>query len=113
MPFKWDHSKSQKNSMGQKKVLFGGFLLDKTGYKLDPALSRALSEFPTPKSPTDVRSFFGLENQLCNFSNEIADLLMPMKSLLKKGVMFQFLPEHETAFRAARESIGRQNIGIH
>ena len=44
------------------EVLFGGFLLNKDGYRIDPALSKALSEFPTPKSATDVKSFFGLAN---------------------------------------------------
>ena len=95
----------RKIQWDKKEVLFAGFLLDPTGYRLDPALNKALLEFPTPTSPTDVRSFFGLANQLCNFSDEIADLLSPMKSLLKKGVMFQFLPEHEVAFKAAREHL--------
>ena len=95
----------RKVQWDKKEVLFGGFLLDPTGYRLDPTLNKALSEFPTPTSPTDVRSFFGLANQLCNFSDEIADVLAPIKSLLKKGVMFQWLPEHQTAFEKAREHL--------
>jgi hypothetical protein len=58
-----------------------------------------------PRSPTNVRSFLGLANQLCNFSDEIADTLAPMKSLLKKGVMLQWLPEHQSAFDKAREHL--------
>ena len=95
----------RKIQWDKKEVLFGGFLLDPSGYRLDPVLNKALLEFPVPTSPTDVRSFFGLSNQLCNFSDEIADLLAPIKSLLKKGVMFQWLPEHQTAFEKAREHL--------
>ena len=95
----------RKIQWDKKEVLFGGFLLDPSGYRLDPALNKALLEFPVPTSPTDVRSFFGLANQLCNFSEDIADLLAPIKSLLKKGVMFQWLPEHQTAFEKAREHL--------
>ena len=95
----------RKIQWDQREVLFAGFLLDPTGYRIDPALNKALLEFPTPTSPTDIRSFYGLANQMCNFSQEIADLLAPLKSLLKKGVMFQFLPEHDVAFRAAREHL--------
>ena len=95
----------RKVQWDKSEVLFGGFLLDPQGYRLDPALNKALSEFPVPTSPTDVRSFFGLSNQLCNFSDEIADKLAPIKSLLKKGVMFQWLPEHQKAFEEAREHL--------
>ena len=95
----------RKIQWDKKDVLFGGFLLDPTGYRLDPALNKALLEFPVPTSPTDVRSFFGLANQLCNFSDEIADMLAPIKPLLKKGVLFQWLPEYQAAFEKAREHL--------
>ena len=77
---------------------------------MDPALSKALREFPTPKSQTDVRSFFGLANQTCNFSSEISELLAPLKSLLKKGTKFQWLPEYETAFQKAREHLSSPKV---
>ena len=95
----------RKIQWDQPEVLFGGFLLNASGYRIDPALTKALSEFPTPNNPTDVRSFFGLANQICNFSDEISQLLAPLKSLLKKGVMFQWLPEHQEAFNLAREHL--------
>jgi hypothetical protein len=50
-----------------------------------------------------MRSFFGLANQTCNFSDEISEILHPLKVLLKKGSMFQWLPEHESAFLKAKE----------
>ena len=100
----------RKIQWDKKEVLFGGFLLDKNGYRIDPSLTKALSEFPTPTTPTDVRSFFGLANQICNSSDEISRLLAPLKSLLKKGVMFQWLPEHQTAFEMAREHLASPKV---
>ena len=100
----------RKIQWDKKEVLFGGFVLDPTGYRIDPRLTSALSEFPTPTTPTDVRSFFGLANQICNFSEEISVLLAPIKSLLKKGVMFQWLPEHQSAFEAAREHLSSPKV---
>jgi hypothetical protein len=35
-------------------VLFGGFLVNSEGYQIDPSLSKALREFPRPKSQMDV-----------------------------------------------------------
>ena len=100
----------RKVQWDQPEVLFGGFLLNSSGYRIDPSLTKALAEFPTPTTPTDVRSFFGLANQICNFSDEISQLLMPLKSLLKKGVMFQWLPEHQTAFDLAREHLASSKV---
>jgi len=92
----------KKIQWDKKEVLFGGYLLTPNGYQIDPALNKALAEFPVPKSQTDVRSFCGLANQTCNFSNEISELLSPLKSLLKKGTKFDWLPEFQTAFEKAR-----------
>jgi hypothetical protein len=92
----------KKIQWDKEEVLFGGFLLSPSGYRIDPTLTKALAEFPVPKNQTDVRSFMGLANQTCNFSDEISSLLMPLKGLLKKGVKFEWLPEFQTAFEKAR-----------
>ena len=93
---------TSKIQWNKPEVLFGGFLVNKDGYRLDSTLTRALSDFPIPKNITDVRSFCGLANQLCNFSAEISTLLLPLKPLLKKGTKFQWLEEHQKAFEHAR-----------
>ncbi len=66
----------RKVQWNKPEVLFGGFLVNSEGYQIDPSVSKALHEFPRPKCQTDVCSFFGLANQTCNFSTEIADLLV-------------------------------------
>ena len=87
------------------EVLFGGFIVDSEGYRIDPSLSDALRNFSQPKNVTDVRAFFGLANQTCNFSDEISEMLLQLKPLLKKGIVFQWLPEHEEAFDKAKEHL--------
>jgi len=87
------------------EALFGGFVVDHEGYRIDPALIEALRQFPTPKSQTDVRSFMGLANQTCNFSRDIAKALEPLKDLLKKNVTFTWQPEHQAAFEIATEEL--------
>ena len=100
----------KKIQWDKSEVLFGGYQLSQNGYKLDPALNRALAEFPIPKNATDVRSFHGLANQLAHFSDEIAFMLAPLKTLLKKGIQFLWLPEHQTAFLAAREHLASEKV---
>jgi predicted aspartyl protease len=98
----------RKIQWDKQEVLFAGFLLNPTGYRLDPSLNKALSEFPVPTNQTDVRSFCGLANQLSNSSQDIATSLVPLSSLLKKGRMFQWLPEHQTAFESARKILSSE-----
>ena len=98
----------RKIQWDKREVLFAGFLLDPSGYRIDPSLNKALSEFPVPTNQTDVRSFCGLANQLSNSSQDIATSLLPLSSLLKKGRMFQWLPEHQTAFENARRILSSE-----
>ena len=96
----WDHP----------EVLFAGFVVNGEGYKIDPVLTKALSEFPVPKNLTDLKSFMGLANQTCNFSDEIAKCMCPLKPLLKKGIRFDWLPEHQAAFEAARSLLSSSKM---
>jgi hypothetical protein len=45
---------------------------------------------------------------MCNFSDEIAELMAPLKSLLKKGTVFQWLPEYEDAFQKIRTHLSSE-----
>jgi hypothetical protein len=84
-------------------VTFGGYVVEENGFRPDPALTRAISEFPVPKSITDVRSFFGLCKQIGHFSDQLATVLDPLSPLLKAGYAFQWTARHDEAFFAARK----------
>lgn len=68
----------------------------------DPAKLQAISEFPTPKSITELRSFLGLANQLGAFMPDLAHATVNMRQLLRKGNAFLWLPEHQVEIDAAR-----------
>jgi len=96
---------AKKIQWDQPEVLFGGFVLSRTGYRIDPTLTKALREFPRPQSRTDVRSFIGLVNQIGNFTDKVSEQLMPLKELLQHKAVFQWLPEHEATFVQARKTL--------
>ena len=56
------------------KIKFAGFELSQQGVKPDEAKMKAISEFPTPKDVTGVRSFLGLANQLAHFIPDLASI---------------------------------------
>ena len=58
---------------------------------------------PTPSSRTDLRSFFGLVNQLASSTNELATVLAPLRPLLSTRNDFTWTPIHEEAFTHAKK----------
>jgi hypothetical protein len=92
---------NKKISYDKPEVVFGGYLISEAGYSIDPSLTTALSEFPVPKLQSDIRSFCGLANQMCNFSDYISEALAPFKHLLKKGQKFEWNDDLQATFKAA------------
>ena len=66
----------------QTIVTFAGFQLSTEGYQIDQTIMEAISTYPTPTNRTDLRSFFGLVNQLATSTNLVAALVAPLRPLL-------------------------------
>ena len=89
----------------QTRVTFAGFILSAEGYQVDHSITNAISQFPTPTNRTDLRSFFGLANQLSACTNSITPLLSPLRPLLSTKNDFVWSPHHEKAFLAAKDTL--------
>ena len=63
----------------EAEVSFAGFYISEEGYRVDPNITEAITRFPAPTTRTDLRSFFGLANQLAASTDQIAKLLEPMR----------------------------------
>ena len=55
---------ADKLVFAQEECEFAGFELTKDGYRPPNRIIEAIRNFPTPTCPTDVRSWFGLINQV-------------------------------------------------
>ena len=104
----FERCRSHQITLARKKVKIGssvpfaGFIVSEKGVSADPEKLRALEEFPIPDSQTAVRSFLGLANQLSDFCPDLAHVTGPLRGLLRKGVAFVWLAEHQTAFDEAK-----------
>ena len=87
------------------EIQFAGFVLSKDGYRIDLAIVEAIQHFPTPATRTDLRSFFGLVNQLSASTDAIASLLAPLRSLLSIKNDFMWEANHDVAFSKVKESL--------
>ena len=92
-------------TFGQPQVTFAGFILSADGYKVDSSITDAISRFPTPSNRTNLRSFFGLVNQLSASTSAVAGLLAPLCPLLSTKNEFVWAPEHNQTFDNAKKSL--------
>jgi hypothetical protein len=59
-------------------AIFAGYGVSADGFRLNPELTRAIRKFPRPEKITDLRSFYGLCQQVGNLSDKIAAALTPL-----------------------------------
>ena len=60
---------------------------------------------PPPQNRTDLRSFFGLVNQLSSSTSAVAPLLAPLRPLLSTKNEFLWSPNHEQALHTIKETL--------
>ena len=88
-----------------REVKFAGFLILQDGIKPDPGKQAAIAKFPEPKNISELRGFFGLANQLGQFIPDLAHATEPLRQLLRKDVLYQWMPEHTESFKKTKEMI--------
>ncbi|MEL6899277.1 MAG: reverse transcriptase family protein, partial [Planctomycetota bacterium] len=78
-----------KFRFAQKTVEFAGFRISSDGIQPLPRYLEAIKSFPTPTSKTDVRSWYGLLNQVSNYG-QLRDYLAPFRHLLSPKTKFEW-----------------------
>lgn len=71
-----------------KEVKFLGHVISRKGVRVDPEKTKAVSEFPIPKTPKQVRSFLGMANYYRRFILNFAKIATPLNALLNKDKKF-------------------------
>ena len=73
------------------------------GYRIDSTITEAITKFPSPATRTDIRSFFGLANQLALSTDRMAELLEPLQPLLSTKHEFVWSATHEETLVKVKE----------
>ena len=90
--------KPSKCQLFQKRVSFLGHVVSGKGIEPDPAKVSAVTEWPVPRSVTEVRSFVGLASYYRCFLANFSEIAGPLLNLTKKGVPFVWDERCQTAF---------------
>ena len=97
----------EKFRFAREKVEFAGFEVTLDGYRPANRIIEAIIEFPTPKSVTDVRSWFGLVNQVA-YSFSEGSVMEPFRELLRsKKKPFYWDDNMSAAFQKSKAEIVR------
>ena len=97
----------KKFQFGEKTVRYLGFVINNTGIQPTSEFIQSILDFPTPRSITDIRSWFGAVGQI-TFAFASAPDMLPFRHLLSTKAPFAWSPDLETAFQKSKLEIVRQ-----
>ena len=95
---------ADKFQFAKDEVKFAGFLISDHKVKHLPRYLNAIANFPCPTNIEDVRSWFGLVNQVSHYG-QLSDIVAPFKPLLSPKCPFKWTPELEQAFLQSKSAI--------
>ena len=90
--------------LGADTVAFAGFGITLTNVRPCSRQLQAIIDFPTPTNITDVRSWFGLVNQV-SYAFSMSDKMLPFRQLLQPKTPFKWDEQLQLAFEESKEVI--------
>src|SRR3954468_7150273 len=87
------------------KVVFLGFVVSAQGIQVDEEKIRAIQEWPSPKSVSEVRSFHGLASFYRRFIKDFSSIAASLTEVIKKNVGFKWEEEQEKAFQLLKDKL--------
>jgi hypothetical protein len=95
----------KKCSFCMEKVVFLGYVISAKGIEVDEEKVKAIKEWPTPNSITEVRSFHGLASFYRRFVKNFSTLAAPLTEIVKKSVGFKWGSGQDRAFIEIKERL--------
>ena len=93
-----------KFQFSQREVDFDGFRIKESEIEPLPKHLDAIRNFPTPSSITDIRSWFGLVNQVSHYA-KLRDAIEPFRKFLSPKVRFYWDVSLDEKFEKSKTMI--------
>ena len=97
--------KPSKCALYRNKVKYLGHVVSDTGIHTDPEKADAIRNWPTPDSPSAVRSFLGMASYYRRFIEGFGTIAQPLHKLTEKRAIFRWTPECNTSFSILKEKL--------
>nr|GFC20891.1 reverse transcriptase domain-containing protein [Tanacetum cinerariifolium] len=92
------YAKFLKCDFWLSKVQFLGHVIDSEGIHVDPTKIKAIKDWESPKTPTEIHQFLGLAGYYRRFIEGFTKIDRPMTKLTQKSVKFDWGEKAEAAF---------------
>nr|GEW61485.1 putative reverse transcriptase domain-containing protein [Tanacetum cinerariifolium] len=86
-------------------VKFLGHMIDSEGIHVDPAKIKAIKDWASPKTPTEIHQFLGLVGYYRRFIKGFSKIARPMKKLTLKSIKFDWGEKEEAAFQLLKQKV--------
>ena len=98
----------KKTNLFSNETIFLGHLITSDGIKADPSKVERITNWPRPRTTTNVRAFLGIVRYIANYLPELAEhtsILTPLTQKVYDQSFPEWRPEHETAFKKIKEIV--------
>src|SRR6266480_2876814 len=96
------HLNKEKSEYTKEKVTFLGTIISREGLAMEPEKTKAVREWPTPKTVKEVQAFLGFANYYRRFIKNYSSQAGPLTQLTKKDQAFEWGPHQEKAFEGMK-----------
>jgi hypothetical protein len=97
--------KLSKCAFAQRQISYLGHVISSEGVSTDEMKITAVRNWPTPVNHKELRGFLGLSGYYRKFIRHYAIISQPLRTLLKKGALFVWTPDTETAFQTLKNAL--------
>ena len=90
--------KAEKSLWKQSEIEFLGLYIGPDGVRMDKTKTKAITDWPVPRTVKDVRSFLGLANFYRCFVDSFSKIATPMNKLLRNDQTWEWKEAQQEAF---------------
>ena len=80
---------------------------------MDPAKTKVIGDWPTPRNLKEVQSFLGFANFYRRFIDAYSRIVRPLTNLTQKDTPFQWSPPQEAAFQQLKSAFQSAPVLAH
>ena len=91
-------------------MFFLGHVVSYQGVEVDPRKTKIVMNWPNPLTPTDIRSFLGLNAYYRRFGEGFSSIVAPLTVLTKKKSKFKWADTCEKSFQELKDRLTSVSI---
>ncbi|GKE72430.1 putative reverse transcriptase domain-containing protein, partial [Tanacetum coccineum] len=90
---------------GLREVQFLGHVINGDGIHVDTSKIESVKNWEAPRTPSEVRSFLGLEGYYLRFIENFSKIAKPLTILTQKSKTYDWGEEQENAFQTLKDKL--------